>query len=265
MSNARTSIAAIPIGRSKVGKSTASPRKWERVRQRNFYLCRHSTRRERAENAVHSCDPRHYARDIICDCIATRQSSARQPLRASIRICECVEPWSLTTRREGRAILNSNANLRERSGRSFSSAMPRWLIVVMFCGTYIRYLRSLDVKQVSAVLYRASGEIYSMLGENHSVKCIYVGVCLAATSPRTGFTTRFSHELEDFGLNAKEKHVNLRGSRNGITNEARVVITEERSIIVAEKLEGGYPPCSKESPVVLRSPVKLILPGWISI
>lgn len=40
-----------------------------------------------------------------------------------------------------------------------------------------------------------------------------------------GFT-RFSYEfrnLKDFRLNLKEKHVNLRMSRNGITNEVRAV------------------------------------------
>lgn len=94
--------------------------------------------------------PCHYARDIICDCIAIRQSSARHSV---IRICECVEPWSLTTwgcERVGNP--KFQPNLAERSGRSFSSTMPRRLIVVMFCGTYVRYLHSLDVKQVSAAL-----------------------------------------------------------------------------------------------------------------
>lgn len=116
-----------------------------------------------------------------------------------------------------------NLALTVRTFVLISDVAPRRLIVVMFRCTYIRYLRSLVVKQVNG-LVTCFQRRFIRRG-NHSVKCIRVGVHLSPlfVSPTIlyrGFARVSPANLEELWIKPEgDAHKNLRISRNGIINE----------------------------------------------
>lgn len=151
---------------------------------------------------------RYYARDIICDCIATLQSSARQapppppppPCHSNLRVRHAL---AANDRRNGgggrkrrrfaaanRHPLNSDRIYRALASRTFvliSDAAHR-LIVVMFCGTLrpgtYPLARCQTAERESAAPCNAlSTRFIRRSTEITAFKCVHVDVRLAATYP----------------------------------------------------------------------------------
>lgn len=99
----KTSIAAIQIEGSKVGKTGSLKNEIAQFLLLSIFESAWMHRKRRA-----FMWPRHYARDIIYDCIATQQS----PVNPSARHSNLRVRWAMAANdpgmQEGRAILNSN-------------------------------------------------------------------------------------------------------------------------------------------------------------